>query len=220
MSGMRIAELARRGGVPVGTVKYYLRAGLLPPGTLTSATQAQYDERHVQRLALVRALLGVGGLSIAATREVLRAIEDTSASVHELIGIACTSLGPSGTDVDEPARDRARELVDRWGWRVSTDTPALGQLAAALTGVDMIGVPDVDAMLDRYAGLMAELAEGDLADVPTGSRGETVQFVVKATVLLEPLLLAMRRLAHEDASARRFGAAARENRSPEPADRG
>ena len=205
MVGMRIAELARRGGVPVGTVKYYLREGLLPPGTLTSATQAQYDEHHVQRLALVRALLGVGGLSVAAARQVLRAIDESTASAHELIGIACMALGPSGDGVAEPARVRARELVDRWGWRVSDDAPALGQLAAALTGVEMVGLADVDAVLDRYAGLMAELAERDLAEVPTGSLAETVQFVIKATVLLEPLLLAMRRLAHEDASARRFG---------------
>jgi DNA-binding transcriptional MerR regulator len=213
MFRMRIAELARRGGVPVGTVKYYLREGLLPPGTLTSATQAQYDERHVQRLALVRALVGVGGLSIAAAGTVLRAIDEASASTHELIGIACSALGPSGEDVDEQTRERARSLVERWGWLVTDESPARGQLAAALTGVDMIGLADVDAVLDRYAGLMAELAAGDLAEVPTGSLAESVQFVVKATVLLEPLLLAMRRLAHEDASARRFGAAT--NRAPE-----
>ncbi|GMA88788.1 hypothetical protein GCM10025868_40380 [Angustibacter aerolatus] len=47
--------------MPVATVKYYLREGLLPPGTPTSRTQAQYDEEHVRRLRLVRALLDVGG---------------------------------------------------------------------------------------------------------------------------------------------------------------
>ena len=37
---MRISELARRSGLPVATVKYYLREGLLPAGEPTAATQA------------------------------------------------------------------------------------------------------------------------------------------------------------------------------------
>ena len=57
---MRISELASRAGVPLPTVKYYLREGLLMPGRVTSATQAQYDDRHVRRLGLVRALAAQG----------------------------------------------------------------------------------------------------------------------------------------------------------------
>lgn len=30
---MRIGELSRRTGVPVPTIKYYVREGLLPPGS-------------------------------------------------------------------------------------------------------------------------------------------------------------------------------------------
>ena len=39
-------------------MKFYLREGLLPAGTATSATQATYDAGHLRRLRLVRALLG------------------------------------------------------------------------------------------------------------------------------------------------------------------
>ncbi len=39
---MLMAELSRRSGVPVATVKYYLREGLLPSGVTTSATRAEY----------------------------------------------------------------------------------------------------------------------------------------------------------------------------------
>jgi DNA-binding transcriptional MerR regulator len=204
---MRIGELARRGGVPVGTVKYYLREGLLPTGTLTAATQATYEERHVQRLALVRALVGTAGLSIAATAAVLRAIDDPPASHHELLGEVAEALSPA-TDPDQADLTRARALVDRWGWRIQPDSPCLGQLATALEAVGEVGHPDVDGLLDRYAGLMAQLAAGDLADVPAGPPAETVRFVVSAIVLLEPLLLALRRLAQEDASARLFGGGA------------
>ena len=62
---MRISELSRTSDVPVATIKYYLRERLLPEGRRTSATQAQYDDSHLARLRLIRALLGPGGLSVA-----------------------------------------------------------------------------------------------------------------------------------------------------------
>jgi hypothetical protein len=144
----------------------------------------------------------VGGLSIAAAGRVLRAIDDPPESVHDLLGAVCFALGPSGADAESVGR--AHGLVERWGWTIEPGSPALGQLASALDGIGMIGLPDPEGMLDRYAGLMSELAAGDLADVPAGPPAETVRFVVTAIVLLEPLLLALRRLAQEDASARRF----------------
>jgi DNA-binding transcriptional MerR regulator len=49
---MRLSDLSAASGVPVATVKYYLREGLLPPGRLTAATSAQYDDSHLQRLRL------------------------------------------------------------------------------------------------------------------------------------------------------------------------
>lgn len=191
--------------MPVGTVKYYLREGLLPAGTRTSATQAQYGEEHVARLGLIRVLVGVGGLSIAAARTVLATIDDPPASVHELVGTAHAALGPD-TPVDETARSRARELVARWGWTVCDDAAALGQLAAAVGALEAAGIGGLDQLLDRYASVAGQLAEGDVAAVPTDTPAEAVRFVVTGTVLLEPLLLALRRLAQEDASARRFAA--------------
>jgi MerR-like DNA binding protein len=58
---------AATGGVPVPTIKYCLREGLPRPGELTSPDQAQYDESHLRKLRLMRALAEVGGLSIAAS---------------------------------------------------------------------------------------------------------------------------------------------------------
>ena len=37
---MRISQLSGEAGIPVATIKYYLREGLLHDGLLTSATQA------------------------------------------------------------------------------------------------------------------------------------------------------------------------------------
>ena len=201
---MRISELARRGGVPVGTVKYYLREGLLPAGTPTSPTQAQYGDAHVERLGLIRVLVGTGKLSVAAARRALAAIDDPPPSLHELIGSAHAALGPD-QPVDPAQRDRARELVERWGWRIGPGAIALDQLAAAVAALETAGIPGLDDKLDRYAGAAAELAAVDVTEVPTDSPASAVRFVVLATVLLEPLLLALRRLAQEDASALRWG---------------
>ena len=93
---MRISELSSETGVPVATIKFYLRENLLHDGVRTAATQAQYDQTHVARLRLIRALLGPGGLSVAAAHQVLRAIEEPPDSIHELLGIAATAVaGPS-----------------------------------------------------------------------------------------------------------------------------
>ena len=59
---MWMAELATRSGLSVPTIKYYLREGLLPAGVATGATRAVYDETHVHRLRLIRALTDVAGI--------------------------------------------------------------------------------------------------------------------------------------------------------------
>lgn len=203
---MRISELARQGGVPVGTVKYYLREGLLPPGELTAATQAQYGDHHLQRLHLVRALLGPGRLSIAAARAVLDAIDDPTTSIHGALGAAHHALpapesAPTAEDLDE-----ARGHLRRWGWTVSDPSPALTLLAGALHALHTAHFDTSEALLDRYADAAAVLAKDDVAEVPTRSTTEAVRFVVIGTLLLEPVLLALRRLAQENVSSKRLAA--------------
>lgn len=200
---MRISELAQRAGVPVATVKYYLREGLLPAGVPTAATQAQYGEAHVARLALIRALLGTGGLSVARARAVLAAVDDPATSVHDALGAAHSAL-PAPVDGDRPDLTQARAHLRRWGWQVHQDAPALVLLAQALDALRDAGFDTPDAMLDRYARVAADLGEHDVAEVPIDSMSEAVRFVVIATLLFEPVLLALRRLAQEDASQRRF----------------
>src|SRR4051812_6917252 len=103
---MRISELSRESGVPVATIKYYLREGLLPAGIATSATSASYDERHVDRLNLIRALVDVGRVPIARVREVVTALEQPPTSWHDLLGAAHGALPPAagGPVADAVAR--------------------------------------------------------------------------------------------------------------------
>ncbi len=205
---MRISELSRRSGVPVGTVKYYLREGLLPAGQPTSATQAQYGEEHVSRLALIRALLGTGGLSISTAREVLAAVDNPALSAHDMIGAAHCAL-PTPVDDQRPDLSEALAHLRRWGWQVHDDSPAVSILAQALQALHSAGFETPDSLLDRYARAAHEVGEQDVGDVPMDSPAGAVRHVVIGTLLLEPVLLALRRLAHEDVSVRHplsFGA--------------
>jgi DNA-binding transcriptional MerR regulator len=205
---VQISELSRRAGIPLATVKFYLREGLLPPGQLTGATRARYGEEHLARLRLVRALLGPGGLSVATARRILAAVDEPTGTVHDALGAAHRALPRpdpgAASDVTE-----ARRHLRRWGWHTAPDTPALQTLADALEALRDAGMPPGDELLDRYARAALDIGEQDVADVPPVPLAEAVRFVVINTVLLEPVLVALRRLAQEHASGIRFRRKAR-----------
>lgn len=200
---MRISELAVRSGVPVATIKYYLREQLLPRGSLTSATQATYDDSHLERLRLIRALIESAGLSIAQTRSVLESVDSPPESVHELLGIAAEAV--SRPVAPGSSHERVHELMAHWGWRIDTkDCTAHASLAEALNALDSAGFELTDAVLEDYREHMEQIAEREVANVPTDSPESAVRYVALGTVLIEPVLLALRRMAQQEASARRF----------------
>ena len=201
---MRISELSTQTGVPVATIKFYLRESLLPEGVRTSATQAQYDESHVARLRLVRALLGPGGLSVAAAHRVIQAIEEPPASVHELLGVAARAVARPGVVTD--GDPRVEELMQRCAWQIDEkDHPTYAVLEDALRALDEAGFELPEGALDVYVEHMRQIAEYEVENVPTDSPTAAMRYVVLGTVLIEPVILALRRLAQAEASARRFG---------------
>jgi DNA-binding transcriptional MerR regulator len=200
---VRISELAQRSGVPVATIKYYLREGLLHEGELTSATQARYDDTHLDRLRLIRALVGPAGLSIAQVRTVLDQVDHPPESVHNLLGVGAEAI--TKKSAVGLSHERVHELMRAWGWRVDEkdcDTHAV--LEEALQGLDAAGFPLPPGALEDYRQHMEAIAEVEVAGVPTDSAEAAVRYVVLGTVLVEPLLLALRRMAQQEASARRF----------------
>lgn len=89
---MRISALSERTGVPIGTIKYYLREGLLAPGERTSRTTAEYGEPHVERLRLIRALVDAGGLGIAAVRRIVDVLDSPDPARIDLLATAQNAL--------------------------------------------------------------------------------------------------------------------------------
>lgn len=225
---MRISELARRTGVPVATIKYYLREGILPQGEPRGATQADYGDAHVRRLRLIRSLVDLAGLPIARIRTVLELIEHPGDDLFETLGRAIAALPPYVTaepgDAEHP---RAEAAIERLGWTYDAGFAATAQLDRALTAVADAGIPLTDARLDAYGSALHRLAEFDIEQMPDArpsapgqaEEGQTeegrvgegevasgasaaVEYAVLGTALYEPVVVALRRLAHQDVAAR------------------
>jgi DNA-binding transcriptional MerR regulator len=217
---MRIADLSRESGVPVPTIKYYVREGLLPPGELTSPNQAQYDDDHLRRLKLIRALTETGGLSITATRGVLAAASSPGRSLHDALGKAQYATTPScGRQASPGARDaatrQADELITRRGWQVKPGSPARQLLAEVLATLRDLGDDDLLSLADAYAGPAEQIAAADLQailDRPT--LDARLEGVIIGGVLGDILLAALRRLAQENASSHAARAAGQPGSPP------
>lgn len=206
---MRIGELSRRSGVPVPTIKYYVREGLLPAGQLTSPNQASYDAGHERRLRLIRALLDVGGLSLSAIGDVLEAVDDPEQPVHKVLGAAAEGVTPTDGEEAGPeledARDEVAELLERRGWHVEEESTAGESLAGVLVALRRAGHGGFTELLDVYADAAEPVARADLDYVARRvAREDLVESVVVGTVLGEAMFGALRRLAHVDASARLY----------------
>jgi DNA-binding transcriptional MerR regulator len=207
---MRIAELSRDSGVPVPTIKYYVREGLLEPGELTSRNQAQYDDSHLRRLKLIRALTEVGGLSIAAIRQLLAAAGSPATSPHDALGKAQYATTPrydyQASEAGRRAAARqADDLISGRGWEVRPDSPARELLISVLAALRDLGQDDLLFLADAYAAPAEQIAAADLtAILARPTLDSQLEGVIVGTVLGDTLLAALRRLAEENTSARAF----------------
>nr|WP_037080722.1 MerR family transcriptional regulator [Pseudonocardia spinosispora] len=205
---MRMAELSAESGVPVATIKYYLREGLLPPGERTSPNQARYGKEHIQRLKLVRALLDVGGLSVAKVRDVLDGI-DQHDDLHQVLGVTQHGLALRQIQVDESntesAMARLEQVAAERGWTLKADNPVVEATVNTLGAFIELGRTELVDRLSEYAKLADQMAELDLDTVYALDDPQTiVEAAVVGTVLGDTLFAALRRLAQERASAARF----------------
>ncbi|WP_369147203.1 MerR family transcriptional regulator [Streptomyces sp. R44] len=207
---MKISDLSRLSGTPVGTIKYYLREGLLPPGRPLGATLTLYGDEHVQRLRLIRALTARGGLSIAATRDVLAAIDEpldplaTLGVVHYALP---TPVDAAETDAVDEQAPRVDELVRAMGWDVSADSPHRRALAASLMDLSRLGIAYGTGDLLPYAELAAAAAKLDVDRVEelddAEDRLRLAEHAAIVVLLLEPVLALLRRMAQENETRRR-----------------
>jgi DNA-binding transcriptional MerR regulator len=112
---LKISELARRSGVSVGTIRFYIREGLLPrPTVKTSRNMAYYDESFVSRIRLVRRLQEERRLPLSMIRSIVSGGDEDHDAVPSLVELeakaaAALEAEEHGEEIGE------RELIERTG---------------------------------------------------------------------------------------------------------
>jgi len=192
---MKISELSERSGVPVATVKFYIREGMLPRGEAISATRAEYGDDHLARLRLIAALADVRGLPLSRVRDVLALLDAPDDDPIATLGRAVGALPPY-VETDRDDYPRARAAIASLGLTYDPDFTAVAQLDEALRALDAAGLDASPAVLRRYGDAMRKVAAEEIAPMAGMSRAEAVAYAVLGTALYEPAMLALRRLAH------------------------
>ncbi|WP_405177499.1 MerR family transcriptional regulator [Nocardia sp. NBC_01377] len=174
MSEVGITELARVTGLSVAAIKYYVREGLIEAPVRVSANRSDYQDSHVSRVRLIRALIELGGLSLADARTVIGAVEDPGRTTHSVLGVAQRAVSDSSIDsiltaADGLGHSSLRSLVDVY-------RDAANELAV----VELDWVAQAD-----------------------GDRDTQAEKAVVGTILGDALLTAVRREAQRAESARR-----------------
>jgi DNA-binding transcriptional MerR regulator len=99
MSGLlKMSAFARESGVPVPTIKHYVRERLLPEPVRTSRNMAYYDAALVPRVKAIKRLQSTLHLPLSVIRDVLDRLDDDAlpegAAVEATIGRVLAELSP------------------------------------------------------------------------------------------------------------------------------
>ncbi len=229
---MKISELSERSGLSIATVKYYIRERLVPPGERAARNQAAYFETHLERLKIVRALREDAGLSVREIGRVIGAMETGPDNAgRDDAGRDDRTRDDTGSDDPAPlpasADDRrSPEYRAAWatvqgiardmGWQVDERDALADDLIQALLTVQKAWPFDTPGgQILRYARAVKEIARFELPENwdPAGAPAASIQYAVLGTYLFEPLLLAMRRLAHRERAREIRAAQARRGES-------
>jgi len=205
---VKVSELATRAGIRLSAVKFYQREGLLPEGTKSAPNQVAYSEAHVKRVRLIRALLETGGLSIAATKEVITAVDAEGMSMADTFGVAQHAMSTPRTSPSAPSaesRDLVIRLAQSQGWSFLPDNPGIDAAARALDGLRAIDFTLTDDYLSAYATAAATAATADLhALAALTDPDELTELMVVGTILGDPFFAGLRRIAHENSTHHLF----------------
>jgi DNA-binding transcriptional MerR regulator len=215
---VRISELARQSGLPVATIKFYLREGLLPPGAPISRTQAEYSDAHLERLRLIRALRDIADLPVATVGTVLAAVDDEEVPLLDLLGITQTAVaGSKGSpgSASDAGEELAIQLLTDLDWTLTEDSPLVDSLGRVLDVLQGEGEPVDAESLRPWADAAKAVAEVEMDHIPVEApRAEAAHTVAVGTVIYGELLAQLRLAAQEAVSLARFGPEAEPARQP------
>jgi len=107
---LRMGELAEASGVPVPTIKHYLREGLLPEPVKTSRNMAYYPPEFVDRIKLIKQLQEERYMPLRAIKSVL---DEDPARARALLELEDRILDRALAG--ERTRTSAAEVRERYG---------------------------------------------------------------------------------------------------------
>jgi len=203
---MQLNELSDRSGVSPASIKYYLRAGLLPPGEAVHATRAEYSARHLERLELIQALRRIVGLTIGQIRFLVKMADDGVPRLDLLAAVqrVVLKLGNYTSDIGGDPAAATDAVVRLRGW---PDAPsdARNALGAHLELMASLKIPVSEDELETYSRAADDVAGLDIA--ATSAPESIDKLILTAAVGMHvhsQLLLKLLALAQASHAIRRY----------------
>jgi DNA-binding transcriptional MerR regulator len=146
---LRMRELAERSGVSAGTIKHYLREGLLPDPVRTSRNMAWYPPEFVERIRLIKQLQEARFMPLRAIKTVLDADPERA---RELVELEDRILDRALRD--ESARTSAAEVRRRYHMpaEVLDRLVDIGLLTPSSRGYSQLDMEVIEAISRFRAG--------------------------------------------------------------------
>ncbi len=175
---LKMSELAERSGVSAGTIRYYLREGLLGDGSdvvRTSRNMAYYPPEYVQRIVLIKRLQEERFMPL---RVIKGALEESPERVHALIELEDRILERALLSVEDGTRVSRKQVHERYGVprNVLERLADIGVLTPNQRGYDRDDVNIIEAIASFRAGGYEE------------ALGFTVYDTLRYREALEPLV--------------------------------
>jgi MerR family mercuric resistance operon transcriptional regulator len=128
---LMIGTLSDHTGVNIETIRYYERAGLLPPPPRTQGKHRVYDEFHIQRLAFIKRGRDLG-FSLDDIRALLRLAENGDTACATTKGITLRHLADIHGKIASLKRlERAlKEMTDACAPGTQRSCPIIDALSA------------------------------------------------------------------------------------------
>jgi DNA-binding transcriptional MerR regulator len=102
--GLKIGELSKKSGVPISTIRYYVKEGLLPAPKKVNKKMAYYDEICIKKLYAIQHLQDKRYYPLAMIKNILRRMDD---------GFTFEEAAAVEDAVFAPMADGEMRLVDR-----------------------------------------------------------------------------------------------------------
>jgi DNA-binding transcriptional MerR regulator len=175
---LKMHELAERSGVSAGTIRYYLREGLLGEGAdilRTSRNMAYYPPGYVQRIGLIKRLQEERFMPLKVIKG---ALEDDPERVRALIELEDRILERALAGADDGSRVSRKVVQERYGVprNVLERLAEIGVLTPSQRGYDRDDVKIIEAIASFRAGGYDE------------ALGFTVYDTLRYSKALEPLV--------------------------------